>query len=67
MKTKDKQALHTKTIEELKKLLQDLKSALFSLSLDKTQNKLKNTRSIYLKRKEIAQIATVLREKELKL
>ncbi|MEK7451188.1 MAG: 50S ribosomal protein L29 [Patescibacteria group bacterium] len=65
MKTKDKQALHTKTIAELKKLLQDLKSALFSLSLDKTQNKLKNTRSIYLKRKEVAQIATVLREKEL--
>lgn len=67
MKTKDRQALHTKTIGELKKLLQDLKSALFSLSLDKTQNKLKNTRSIYLKRKEVAQIATVLREKELKL
>ena len=67
MKTKDKQALHTKTIGELKKLLQDSKSALFSLSLDKTQNKLKNTRSIYLKRKEIAQISTVLREKELEL
>ena len=65
MKTKDKQALHTKTIGELKKLLQDLKSTLFSLSLDKTQNKLKNTRSIYLRRKEVAQIATVLREKEL--
>lgn len=66
MKTKDRQALHAKTIEELKKFLQDLKGTLFSLSLDKTQNKLKNTKSIYLKRKEIAQISTVLREKELK-
>ena len=65
MKTKDKKELHLKSLEDLKTLVKDAKELLSNLNLDKTQNKLKNTRQIFLKRKEIAQILTVIRGKEL--
>ncbi len=64
MKTKDKKDLFTKSQLELKKLLLDAKEALFNLRIDLSQNKLKNTSSITLKRKEIALILTALKEKE---
>ncbi|MBI3984884.1 MAG: 50S ribosomal protein L29 [Candidatus Levybacteria bacterium] len=64
MKTKDKKDLFTKNQLELKKLLLDAKEALFNLRIDLSQNKLKNTSSITLKRKEIALILTALKEKE---
>lgn len=64
MKTKDKKELFTKNIEELKNLLKSAQDVLFQLKLEKAQNKLKNTRSIFWKRKEIANILTVVREKE---
>jgi ribosomal protein L29 len=64
MKASDKKDLHTKTDSELKKLIKDAKSALFNLLLDKEQNKLKNTRDLFLKRKEIAVIKTIIREKK---
>ncbi len=66
MKTKDKKELETKTIEELKALLTEAKKTLWQLVLDKVQYKLKNTRAIFLKRKDIAQILTAIRRKELK-
>lgn len=65
MKTKDKKDLFTKTDKELKKLLLDAKDNLFNLRIDLSQNKLKNTTSLMLKRKEIAWILTALREKEI--
>ncbi len=65
MKTKDRKDLFTKTEKELKKILLDAKDNLFNLKLDLSQNKLKNTTSIMLKRKEIAWILTALREKEI--
>ena len=65
MKTKDKKELHLKSLQELKKLVIDVKDALSDLKLDKTQNKLKNTSLLSLKRKEIAQMLTIIREKEL--
>lgn len=65
MKTKDKKELHLKSLQELKKLVMDSKDALSGLKLDKTQNKLKNTSSLSLKRKEIAQMLTVIKGKEL--
>lgn len=64
MKTKDKKELFSKNIEELKNLLKSAQDVLFQLKLEKSQNKLKNTRSIFWKRKEIANILTVVREKE---
>ncbi|MEK7534218.1 MAG: 50S ribosomal protein L29 [Patescibacteria group bacterium] len=65
MKLKDKQTFRTNSLKELKNLLEKARNELFLLKLDKAQNKLKNTRSIFLKRKEIALILTLIREKEL--
>ncbi len=64
MKTKDRKDIFTKTEKELKKILMDAKDSLFNLRIDLSQNKLKNTTSIMLKRKEIALILTALRQKE---
>lgn len=66
MKTKEKKELSKKKIEELKNLLKGARSDLLNLRLEHAQNKLKNKRSIYNKRKEIAQIKTAIKEKELK-
>lgn len=65
MKTKDKKGLRLKSLKELKVLVSETKDLISSLVLDKTQNKLKNTRQIFLKRKEAAQILTIIREMEL--
>lgn len=65
MKTKDMKALHAKTLEELKILLKEAKDALYLLKLEMSQNKLKNLRSIFWKRKEMAVIATIINEKDL--
>ncbi|OGH03036.1 MAG: 50S ribosomal protein L29 [Candidatus Levybacteria bacterium RIFCSPHIGHO2_01_FULL_37_17] len=65
MKNKDKKDLFTKSEIELSKLLKDARDNLFNLRLDLSQNKLKNTKSVFLKRKEISLILTALREKEL--
>lgn len=66
MKSKDIKSLQDKTQGELAQMTADLKSELFSLRLDKSQNKLKNQRSIFIKRKDMARVLSVLREKELK-
>ena len=65
MKAKDKKELHLKSLQELKKLVTDAKDTLSGFKLDKTQNKLKNTSLLSLKRKEIAQMLTIIRGKEL--
>ena len=65
MKIKDRKDIFTKSEKELKKSLQEAKDALFNFMLDNKQNKLKNTRQIFWKKKEIALILTVLREKSL--
>jgi ribosomal protein L29 len=65
MKTKEKKEIFAKSEKELRKALKDAKAALLDLMLDLGQNKLKNTRLIFWKRKEIALIKTALREKEL--
>jgi ribosomal protein L29 len=66
MKTKERKDLHTKSQMELRTMLKSLKDAVFTAKLELSQNKLKNTRSIFLKRKEIAQILSILKEKEIK-
>jgi ribosomal protein L29 len=65
MKIKEKKQLKEKSLGELKVALKEAKSALFSLNLDQSQRKLKNTRSIFFKRKEIAVILTEINRKEL--
>ncbi len=67
MKTKDIKELHLKTDLELKKLLQDAQSVLVSLRLDKELNRLKNTRDLFNKWKEVAVLKTILNEKEVKV
>ncbi|MCL5438394.1 MAG: 50S ribosomal protein L29 [Patescibacteria group bacterium] len=64
MKTKDKKEMFTKKIPELKVLLKEAKDALFNLKMDHAQKKLKNTKLIFGKRKEIARIMTAIREVE---
>ncbi len=64
MKTREKKELHTKDITELKKLLTDVNNSLHSLQLERQQGRLKNTRSYLIKRKELAVIQTIMREKE---
>jgi len=56
-----------KTREELLDLLKTKREDLFKLDLEKQQNKLKNTRSIFNTKKDIARILTLIREKELAL
>jgi large subunit ribosomal protein L29 len=65
MKTKDKKEIFNKNLKELKAVLKDARETLFNLKLDKAQDKLKNKRSIFNKKKEIARILTAIREKEL--
>ncbi len=66
MKSKDKIELFGRSEKELRKALSEARSALLNLVLDNRQNKLKNSRQIFWKKKEIALILTALREKELK-
>lgn len=54
-----------KNEKELKELLLQKREDLFKVAIDNKQNKLKNTRSIFNTRKEIARIMTLIREKEL--
>jgi len=65
MKTKEKKELHAKSIKELSNLIADAKNALAELKLEKIQNKIKNTSLLSVKKKEIAQILTIMRLKEL--
>lgn len=65
MKTKEKKELQIKTVPELRTLVKNIHEDLFALRIEASQMKLKNTSSLAKKRKEIAQILTVLREKEL--
>ncbi len=62
MKTKE---ISGKSETELKDLLAEKRKDLFNLNLDNKQNKLKNTRSIFNTRHDIARILTLIREKEL--
>ena len=67
MKTKDKKEIFTKSDKELRKALKEAKAALLDLMFDLKLNNLKNSRLIFLKRKEIALIKTALKEKELSI
>ena len=66
MKTTDKKALAVKSVKELQKLIDETYKNLNQLRLDHVQNKLKNTRSIFNTRKEIAVMQSVLQQVKLK-
>ncbi len=65
MKNKEKKQLHSKNIDELHEAIKQAKAALFAMVYEKTQGKLKNTASLSIKRREIAIMATLLKEKEI--
>lgn len=53
------------SIKELKDKAKSLKDEIANLSLDKNMKKLKDTKSVFKKRKDLAQVLTVLRQKEM--
>lgn len=65
MKKQAKQEMRTKTINELSFLLKQTKEELFTLLLEKSQKKLKNTSSIPRKRKDVAVVLTLIKEKKM--
>ncbi|MDO8639725.1 MAG: 50S ribosomal protein L29 [bacterium] len=65
MKTKEKKELNSKSTEELKILLGAAEGELSLLKLENFRKKLKNTSSVTMKRKEIAKILTIIKQKEL--
>lgn len=56
--------IREKTVEELKDAVVDYKKQLFDLRLQKSVHKLENTTQIRKIRHEIAQVKTVLKEKQ---
>ncbi len=65
MKRKDIQDLRSKTISQLKKLSADYIEELGRLKLELKAEKLKNIKEYFLKRRDLARIKTLIREKEL--
>ncbi len=65
MKLKDKKEIFAKSQKELEKMLSGARDELFKLNVEQTQRKLKNTRQIFWKKKEIAMVLTALKEVEL--
>lgn len=63
MKKADKKELQLKSVSELQKHLHDGYEILAQLRMDNIQNKLKNTRSMTITRKDIAVILTLIRQK----
>ena len=61
MQAKD---LQTKSVEELTKLVQDLKAELFMLRFQNSTGQLENPHKISLIKKDIARVFTVLNAKE---
>lgn len=66
MKKKQQQDLMSKNMQELHHLLEEKQKAFMMLRLDNERRKLKNTRSMFITRKEIAQVKTTMKEKEMK-
>ena len=64
MKTQFKKDLQTKSVDELKKLIGEAVLHVATLKLDHQQNKLKNTRDIFNKGKEVAIMKSFLQVKK---
>ncbi len=65
MKSKDRKELQERTVKDLAVLLATAKDELITLSLDNKRGKVKNTSSLLHKRKDLARIHTILKEKQM--
>lgn len=65
MKKSEIQALHQKTMVELRQLMEEVKKELTKAKLELQANRLEDTSKPYHLRKKLARIKTILREKEL--
>lgn len=65
MKTNDRKEMHKKSIDDLMKSLTEKQNELSESRLSHTRGKLKNPRTIRALRRDIAQISSILRGKEL--
>lgn len=61
---KVKNEVQEKSVEALKQDVAEARKELFQLTLDNQMRKLKNTRAIFMKRKEIARMLTAMKAKE---
>jgi large subunit ribosomal protein L29 len=67
MKAKDLDIVKENSVEELQKKVMDLKAELFNLRFQLATGQLENPMRVKEVKKSIAQIKTILREKELKV
>lgn len=67
MKAKDLGIVKENSVEELQKKVMDLKAELFNLRFQLATGQLENPMRVKEVKKSIAQIKTILREKELKV
>lgn len=65
MKLKEKKNLVTKSMTEIRAMVQEARKELLTMRLDFSQNKLKNTRSLSNKRRDIAQMLSILHIQEM--
>lgn len=66
MKTKDKQAFHNQTIDQLQSSLTTAIQELAQLQLDLKANQLKDLHAVAKKRRQIAFIKTLINQKQKK-
>lgn len=67
MKAKDLSVVRESSVEELQKKVMDLKAELFNLRFQLATGQLENPMRVKEVKKSIAQLKTILREKELKV
>lgn len=65
MKKNELKQLAAFSTKELVEKAKQLKKEIANLTLDKNMKKLKDTKSIFKKRKDLARVLTVLKQKEL--
>lgn len=65
MKRKERTQIKGLTIKELLDKAQSIKKEVANLVIDLNMKKLKDTRAVFKKRKDLAQILTILRQKQL--
>jgi large subunit ribosomal protein L29 len=58
--------LRSKSIEELRKLAEDLRKKINQLMIDKSMKKLSKPHLLKMTKKNLARVLTIIREKEIK-
>lgn len=66
MKKKELKELETKSISELNQMIKEAGLELLKLKMEKGAGKLKDTQAVNKKRRKLAWLKTILKEKELK-